>query len=649
MLATNFVLNTGTDTLMIKKKLLIVEDEAIVALNLANLVTRLGYKVVKVVDTGDSAIEAALETELDVILMDVRLKGKLAGTEAARIIRQTSDVAIVFLTAYSDETTFKDAMGAQSYGFLIKPFDERQLNIAIQLELHKREVDRKLRIQSRQMSQIVNSVPDGIMLIDNNRTIQHINLNAVQYLEVIKNVIDCDDIEKCLHSSFFAELIDTTASGSWYEVVATDPNYQVFELQVCPLSNQLDGSSEDNTNGWILIIRDQTRQKLANQRLSHQEKLATIGQLAAGIAHDFNNILASIMIQTDLMILKSDDIPDYHKAQLQKNKHSLNRAKQLINQILDFGRTSSPETQTIELATLLQESTDMFEPLLTPSIQMSHDLISDTCVVDVNKSQLIQVFMNLFLNARDAMSQKGGRLKITLTRTRIQPESSDITSGEWARVTIDDTGIGMTDDVAKHVFEPFFTTKFAHGGTGLGLSQVYGIVQQHNGFIDFSSKINEGTQFSIFLPLAQIESNFPKKLPKSIAPNTSRRILVVEDDIPARETLCEVLQISHFDVVAANDGQEALNILASDSQFDVILSDINMPIVNGIQLYKEVIRKNYEVQFAFMTGYVSEDRIRQNFSEKVNILKKPFSADELLNLLEMISSNEEDSLTAATK
>lgn len=635
---------------MKNKKILIVEDEAIVALNLANLVRRLEYDVIKVVDTGEAAIQVAMEHDLDLILMDIRLKGVMDGTQAAKIIRRSTDVAIIFLTAYSDDTTIKNAMGAQSFGYLIKPFDERQLNVAIQLELHKRQVDRKLKVQSDQLRQIVESIPEGVVLIDKDRNVQHVNSYAQDYIEIVKDAVSsCENVAECFKDPFFDELIEATADGSWYEVIANDLNYQVFELQVRILTNDMIGELGENSNGWVLIIRDQTRQRLATQRLSQQDKLATIGRLAAGISHDFNNILAAIMLQTDLMLMKSNNLPDFHKSQLQKNKISINRAKDLISQILDFGRTSSPKTEEIQLRELLDEAIDLFGPMLPASAHLELDIMSDSCSVNVNKTLMLQVFMNLMLNARDAMSVREGKLKITLKRTRIPKGIDSNNSDEWACVMIEDTGVGMTDDVAQHIFEPFYTTKFAHGGTGLGLAQVYGIVQQHKGFVDFSSKVNVGTKFRIYLPLVNREINSADNPTTSDEHPKTARLLIVEDDIRARETLCEILQISNYLVVPASNGQEALDILAADQKFDIVLSDINMPHVNGFELYAELRRKKIDVTFAYMSGFISDDASLKIANNNVNVLNKPFSVEELLQLLETLISNiEKRKITATT-
>ena len=413
-------------------------------------------------------------------------------------------------------------------------------------------------------------------------------------------------------------------------------------------TNDIIGELGENSDGWILIIRDQTKQRLATQRLSQQDKLATIGRLAAGISHDFNNILAAIMLQTDLMIMQSDNLPDLHKSQLQKNKISINRAKDLISQILDFGRTSSPKTEEIQLIELLDEAIDLFGPMLPASAHLKLDVRSDSCSVNVNKTLMLQVFMNLMLNARDAISAEKGNIKITLKRTRIPKEIDSNNSDEWACVIIEDTGVGMTDDVAQHVFEPFYTTKFAHGGTGLGLAQVYGIIQQHNGFIDFSSKVNIGTKFRIYLPLVNREINSADKPTTSDEHPKTARLLIVEDDIRARESLCEILQISNYLVVPAGNGQEALDILAVDQRFDIVLSDINMPHVNGFELYAELRRRKIDVTFAYMSGYISDDTSLKMARDNVKVLNKPFSVQELLQLLETLVSNIEKRKTRAT-
>lgn len=625
---------------MANEKILIVEDEAVVALNLQNLLRRLDYKVVARVDNGTAAIDTVSNTHLDLILMDIRLKGELDGIETAQLIYKISNIPIIFLTAYNDDSTVKRAMGSRSFGYLIKPFDERQLHIAIQLELHKKVVDHKLLVQSNQQRQIIDSISQGIALIDNNGNIKHGNQIFLQYVEILRKHLNLVDHEtNQINNKLLDEWSQQTGSGDWYEVIVDEPNYRVFELQICALttSNYID--SDVDTEDCILIIRDQTKQRIAIQRDLQQEKLATIGQLAAGISHDFNNILASLRIQADLMSLQTTDLSTYQADRVQNIKRDIDRAKDLVNQILDFSRVSTSEAGSIHLNDVINDVIELLYRTMPESLQLSSQVTSDTIVIKGDRTQLIQIIMNLALNARDAMLH-GGTFAVSLTQTADTYINGQTLEGNWACIKIEDTGIGMSEEILHRMFEPFFTTKFASGGTGLGLSQVYGLVQQHSGFVDYSSRVGVGTVFRVFLPIISntIEYDIdPTTNQAELLPLAkSKCILIVEDDNFARESLSDLLQMAEYHVVCAVDGVNALEILDTRrNEIDVVLSDVMMPKMTGLQLYHEVVKSHGNLPFGFMTGYAPESEIGEIIaSSNSEVLKKPFSAEDLFAFID---------------
>lgn len=625
---------------MANEKILIVEDEAVVALNLEKSLRRLDYQVIARVDNGAAAIEQISKNEdLDMILMDIRLKGELDGIETAQLIYKISYIPIIFLTAYNDDSTVKRAMGSRSFGYLIKPFDERQLHIAIQLELHKKVVDFKLQVQSNQQRQIIDSISQGIALVDNNGNIKHGNQIFLQYVDILRQHLNVVDHETNQINKKLLDEWSQHTGGDWYEVIVDEPNYRVFELQICALTTSNPNYPDMDTNDCILIIRDQTKQRIAIQRDLQQEKLATIGQLAAGISHDFNNILASLRIQADLMSLQTTDLSTYQADRIQNIKRDVARAKDLVNQILDFSRVSTSETGSIHLNDVINDVIELLNRTMPESLQLSSQVTSDTIVIKGDRTQLIQIIMNLALNARDAMPH-GGTFTVSLTQTVDTYINGQALEGNWACIKIEDTGIGMSEQILHRMFEPFFTTKFASGGTGLGLSQVYGLVQQHGGFVDYSSRVGVGTVFRVFLPIISNTIDYdidPATDQGKVVPLAKPKcVLLVEDDNFARESLNELLQMAEYNVVCAVDGVNALEILNTrHNEIDVILSDVMMPKMTGLQLYHEVVKSHGNLPFGFMTGYAPESEIGEIIaSSKSEVLKKPFSAEDLFAFID---------------
>jgi two-component system, cell cycle sensor histidine kinase and response regulator CckA len=241
----------------------------------------------------------------------------------------------------------------------------------------------------------------------------------------------------------------------------------------------------------------------AQSQLVQQERLAAVGQLAAGIAHDFNNILAVITLYIDLS-LNAPDLPSQHRKRLGIIGHQAGRAADLVQQILDFGGRAVLQTYSFNLATLLQEQVELWQRTIPESIQIHFVAETADCLVKADPTRLQQLFTNLVLNARDAMPD-GGDLHLSVEQLHLGYRDTaplpGMAAGDWARITISDSGTGIPATTLPHVFEPFFTTKGPGQGSGLGLAQVYGIVKQHNGYIDVQTADGRGTTFTIYLPM----------------------------------------------------------------------------------------------------------------------------------------------------
>jgi len=373
-----------------------------------------------------------------------------------------------------------------------------------------------------------------------------------------------------------------------------------------------------------------------------QERLATVGQLAAGIAHDFNNILAAIVVYADL--LKRDpNLLSASQERLSIIQQQVHRAASLIRQILDFSRRSVMEQSMLDLLPFVKELDKLLRRVLPETIQIELNYQPGVYLVNADPTRLQQVFMNLAVNARDASSD-GGVLVFNLDQIRVlqdeTPPCPDIPAGIWNRITVRDTGEGIPADVLPHIFEPFFTTKPVGEGTGLGLAQAYGIIKQHNGYIDAHSEIGEGTVFHIYLPAQQpVYEHIDHQETPSEAKGSGETILLVEDDYSTREAMKTLLEDLNYKVLVASHGQEALEIFDSkDAQIDLVVSDIVMPVMGGVTLFQKLTEQQPDVKMLFITGHPEKegDRILLE-SGNVNWLQKPFSVgvfnEAIYNLL----------------
>ena len=622
-----------------KARILIVEDESIVALDLQNRVRNLEYAVVARASSGQEAIDHALAFVPDLILMDIRLQGPIDGVEAAATIRRHLEVPIIYLTAYSDNETLSRAKITEPYGYLIKPFEERELHTAIEMALYKHNAEAQIRRQAYQLQQIVQAIPEGILLIDGNYSPVSKNPLADEYLA---NLATWSDDGKL---AAFGELpMDTLLDGSenWHEIALTEPTEQVFEFMVRSLSDSADNDL------WMIFIRDVTQQRAIQKRANQNTNLASVGQLAAGIAHDFNNILSILTLGDQMVLITQKDLLASNRERLDHNIRQIERGSQLIRQILDFSRHSTLEQQPLDLVPLAKEVVKLLERTLPEHLQFETDFEISPCVMKGDPTKIQQVLMNLVLNAHDAMP-KGGGLRIAIKSMRYDKQDElplpEMIAGLWVKLQIEDSGIGIAPDAFPHIFDPFFTTKADNQGTGLGLSQVYGIVRQHNGYIDVRSQQDIGTVFTIYFPLLDQHSTSPADDDLHIHLDDHEQheaiILLVEDESDLRKNMCSLLEIMNYQVYSAADGQKALQIYEQpDVHIDLVVSDLVMPNMDGAALCRALLERDPELKIIITTGYSTQQKADElEMLGITHVFQKPIEIKKLIDVIEQLVSD----------
>jgi PAS domain S-box-containing protein len=377
----------------------------------------------------------------------------------------------------------------------------------------------------------------------------------------------------------------------------------------------------------IELEADRQRQALAAER-AQSHHLESLGQLTGGIAHDFNNLLGVILSYATLATRQDDR--EAVRADLVVIRQAAERAATLTKQLLAFGRRELVRPELVDANAVVADFARLLERTIGEHIEISVHVGDEPLVVLVDRNQLEQALLNLALNARDAMP-RGGLLSITCKRYVVSRESTigeaRVAPGEYVRVGVADTGIGMSAEIARRAFEPFFTTKPRGSGTGLGLASTYGIVTQSQGVLAIDSEVGRGTTMSILLPAAEGEAVAPDDaLLGSRA--TAGRVLLVEDEEALRKVAARMLREHGYDVVTASNGIEGLERLVDDQRrFDIVLTDIVMPKMSGKDLADEVHRRYPDLAVLFMTGYAEPGF---DLRETELLIEKPFTEERLL-------------------
>ncbi len=435
---------------------------------------------------------------------------------------------------------------------------------------------------------------------------------------------------------YIAEALETRSPVQAEYRIEVEQGDRWFDATISPML-------EDSV---VWVARDVTAHKQMQDQLQQAVKMEAVGRLAGGIAHDFNNLLTAIL-GTSALVLDELAGTDPHQEDLLEIRRAAERAGGLTRQLLAFSRRQVLQPRVIEVNGIVRTVDTLLLRLLGEDVQRRKSLAPDLGLVRADPGQLEQVIVNLALNARDAMPE-GGVLTIETANVELGGQKfAGFTAipGPYVRLSVRDTGSGISPRVRLHLFEPFFTTKERGKGTGLGLATVYGIVKQSGGYIDVASEEGKGSTFHIYLPKVEGPLDPPLDVPQAAPARASGggTVLLVEDEAPVRRLCRRVLESNGFIVLEASSGEEGLRIaIDHDGPLDVVLTDVVMPGMSGAEMVRRLQR--YRADFApiYSSGYADDAIARHGvITPGENFLQKPFTPELLLASVRRVLSSPE--------
>jgi PAS domain S-box-containing protein len=630
-------------------RILIVEDEALIADEINDRLGRLGFTVVGRFDSAEAAISAAETTRPDLVLMDIRLRGGMDGVAAACYLREHLDIPVIYLTAHSDPATLIRARDSAPFGYILKPFHERDLLVTIEIAKHRHSLERRLRQSEMRYAATLASIADGVISTDAEGFVSYMNpvaetLTGWKLDDASGRAIE--EVVPVISESTRGAVENPARAALLHRKVVklTDPVLlKGRDRSEIPIDDTAAPIIDTNGNvaGAVMAFRDVREQRIAQnavrnaeERLRQSLKMEAIGRLAGGVAHDFNNLLTIINGYSQLL-LTGNSLDDATRGLIQEIHTAGERAASLTSQLLAFSRKQVLATVVLDLNLLVREMEKMLGRLIGENIALVVKLDPELAHVSADPNQIEQVVLNLAINARDVMPD-GGVLTLGTEQVEIGLADAEATPelepGSYSMLTISDTGSGMDETTKANLFEPFFTTKKQGKGTGLGLATVYGIIRQSNGCIYVDSEPGKGTSFSIYLPAVREPVTQHQSFSKPVA-GGDETILVVEDEAGVRSLAASTLRRNGYTVLEAGSGEEAITICEQHpGEIDLLLTDVVMPGIGGRQLAEFAFLLKPGIQVLYMSGYTDDTVLRHGvLRAEPAFLQKPFALDAMLH------------------
>jgi PAS domain S-box-containing protein len=627
-------------------KILVVEDERIIAEDIKIRLDQLGYDVISISASGEEAIETAQTKRPDLVVMDIMLGSTMDGIEAAQIIREQFDIPIIFLTAYVDNVLLARAKIAEPFGYILKPFDDRELGSTVEIALYKKKIEAALRTSEVFNKNILNATPNPMVVVDPDTSIRFVNpaferLTGFSSQEIVGQKIpypwwsrEQPYITNEVNSdTFYAEIND---SKRQYQNKDGQPLFVLISRKPIFLNDELQYYLVNWTDITEKEKMDEENRNLEAQIVKMQ-RIEALGTLAGGIAHDFNNVLTIILGNAELALdeLPADSPLGEHILEILQSGR---RARDMIKRILAFSQSEELQRLPMKVQPIVSEVVQLLRSSLPATIKVCEHIASEG-ISFVDPTQIHRIVMNLCTNAYHAMRESGGLLEIGIKDVMIDDLHASrylgVQPGPYVRISVSDNGCGIKKEVMGRIFEPYFTTKEVGVGTGMGLSVVHGIVKAHYGAVTVYSEPGKGSTFHVYLPRTEGTDATTATEEEELLLRGTERILFVDDEKAIVDLGREMLGNLGYTVTTKTDSLEALKLFRSHpDQFDLVITDMTMPNMTGARLSKEIMETCPDMPIILCTGF--SELITEGNAKEMGIrgfVMKPFVKSELVQLM----------------
>ncbi len=638
--------------------ILVVDDAKTIRLTVTEFLRDAGYEAIPA-DNAIDGLRLAKENDVDVVLSDIVMP-QMTGIDLLReLVQHTPRTLVIMMTGLPTVDTAAEAVRAGAFDYLCKPVSKDDILRVVHNAVRLKEAeDERLRLEEENeqyrehLEELVDQRTDALR--ESEKRYRRLVSHAPVGIGVVRDedlIFTNDTLKTMLH-------LDAAAApnSSFMQFIAPNQRDKVRALLTQVLRDETPSELHelamhvgDRDGVFVRLIAipfnygslpavqivciDITESKELELQLHQAQRLEAIGRLASGVAHDFNNLLTVILGEAQLLDLLTEDETSHRKTS--EIIHAGERASLLTRQLLAFSRKQPGVLELLDLNRVVNDVAKMLRRLLGEDVRLTLKLDDNIGLINADPGQVEQVLMNLAVNARDAMPN-GGRLEITTAHRTLEPQVvrnwSGVEPGEFVLLTVHDSGCGMDDETVAHIFEPFFTTKNAEEGTGLGLSTVYGVVRQANGFIDVKTRLHEGTSFTVYLPVCPGSRDAAESSKRDDIPKGTETVLVVEDDTELLAAETELLELHGYTVIPAENGQEAFGKCRQNADaIDFFLLDVVLPDMNGVQLLAYLRKIKPETPALFVSGYTSKHVVlAQMLQRDEHYLQKPFSPSRLV-------------------